>query len=171
MEYKAVTYDTSGQTVDGFKSGRCDVLTSDASQLYGLKLKLEDPDSAFVLPEIISKEPLGPVVRQGDDQWFNLVRWTMYVTLEAEELGVSSSNIEEMLKSENPSIKRLMGTSGTAGENLGVKGDWVYQIIKQVGNYGEMFDRNVGKDSPLNIDRGLNKLWNQGGLMYSMPIR
>jgi len=171
MEYKAVTYDTSGQTVDGFKSGRCDVLTSDASQLYGLKLKLEDPNSAFVLPEIISKEPLGPVVRQGDDEWFNIVRWTMYATLEAEELGVSSANVEAMLKSENPSIKRLMGTSGTAGENLSLKNDWVYQIVKQVGNYGEMFDKNVGKDSPLNIDRGLNKLWNKGGLMYSMPIR
>jgi len=171
MEYKAVTYDTSGQTVDGFKSGRCDVLTSDASQLYGLKLKLEDPDSAFVLPEIISKEPLGPVVRQGDDEWFNIVRWTMYATLEAEELGVSSANVEAMLKSENPSIKRLMGTSGTAGENLGLKNDWVYQIVKQVGNYGEMFDKNVGKDSPLNIDRGINNLWNKGGLMYSMPIR
>lgn len=171
MEYKAVTYDTSGQTVDGFKSGRCDVLTSDASQLYGLKLKLEDPDSAIVLPEIISKEPLGPAVRQGDDDWFNIVRWTMYATLEAEELGVSSANVEAMLKSENPSIKRLIGSSGTAGENLGIKNDWVYQIVKQVGNYGEMFDRNVGKDSPLNIDRGINKLWNQGGLMYSMPIR
>jgi general L-amino acid transport system substrate-binding protein len=171
MDYKAVTYDTSGQTVDGFKSGRCDVLTSDASQLYGLKLKLEDPDSAKVLPEIISKEPLGPVVRQGDDEWFNIVRWTMYATLEAEELGVSSANVEAMLKSENPSIKRLIGTSGTAGENLGLKNDWVYQIVKQVGNYGEVFDRNVGKDSPLNIDRGINKLWNKGGLMYSMPIR
>ncbi|MFT6927535.1 MAG: general L-amino acid transport system substrate-binding protein [Psychromonas sp.] len=171
MDYKAVTYDTSGQTVDGFKSGRCDVLTSDASQLYGLKLKLEDPDSAKVLPEIISKEPLGPVVRQGDDEWFNIVRWTMYATLEAEELGVSSANVEAMLKSENPSIKRLIGTSGTAGENLGLKNDWVYQIVKQVGNYGEMFDKNVGKDSPLNIDRGINKLWNKGGLMYSMPIR
>ncbi|ABM04528.1 amino acid ABC transporter substrate-binding protein, PAAT family [Psychromonas ingrahamii 37] len=171
MEYRAVTYDTSGQTVNGFKSGRCDVITSDASQLYGLKLKLDDPDSAIVLPEIISKEPLGPVVRQGDDEWFNIVRWTMFATLEAEELGVSSANVDAMLKSENPSIMRLLGKSGTAGENLGLKGDWVYQIVKQVGNYGEMFDKNVGKDSPLNIDRGLNKLWNQGGLMYSMPIR
>lgn len=171
MQYKTVTYDTSGQTVDGFKSGRCDVLTSDASQLYGLKIKLDDPNSAVVLPEIISKEPLGPVVRQGDDGWFNIVRWTMYAILEAEELGVSSANAQAMLKSDNPSIKRLLGTSGTAGENLGIKNDWAYQIVKQVGNYGEMFDKNVGKDSPLNIDRGINKLWNQGGLMYSMPIR
>jgi general L-amino acid transport system substrate-binding protein len=171
MEYRAVTYDTSGQTVNGFKSGRCDVITSDASQLYGLKLKLDDPDSAIVLPEIISKEPLGPVVRQGDDEWLNIIRWTMFAILEAEELGVSSANVDAMLKSENPSIMRLLGTSGTAGENLGLKGDWVYQIVKHVGNYGESFDRNVGKDSPLNIDRGLNRLWNQGGLMYSMPVR
>jgi general L-amino acid transport system substrate-binding protein len=171
MDYKAVTFDTSGQTIDAFKKGRCDAVTSDASQLYGLRIKLDDPSSAVVLPEIISKEPLGPVVRQGDDEWFNVVRWTMYATIQAEELGVSSSNVDAMLKSENPSIKRLLGTSGKAGENLGLKSDWAYQIVKQVGNYAEMFDRNVGKDSPLNIDRGINKLWNQGGLMYPMPIR
>ena len=171
MEYRAVTYDTSAQTVDGFKNGRCDVITSDASQLYGLKLKLEDPNSAFVLPEIISKEPLGPVVRQNDDEWLNIVRWTMFAILEAEELGVSSANADAMLKSDSPGIKRLLGTSGNAGKDLGLNNDWVYQIVKQVGNYGEMFDKNVGKDSPLNIDRGLNRLWNQGGLMYSMPVR
>ncbi|MEJ6078132.1 amino acid ABC transporter substrate-binding protein [Vibrio sp. 1-Bac 57] len=171
MEYKAVTYDTSGQTIDGFKKGRCDAVTSDASQLYGLKLKMDDPNTVMVLPEIISKEPLGPVVRQGDDNWFNVVRWSLFAALEAEELGVTSSNAEAMMKSENPSIKRLLGTTGNAGENLGLKSDWAYQIVKQVGNYSEMFDKNVGKDSPLNIDRGLNKLWNQGGLMYAMPIR
>ena len=171
MEYKAVTYDTSGQTIDGFKKGRCDAVTSDASQLYGLKLKMSNPNSVIVLPEIISKEPLGPVVRQGDDNWFNVVRWTMFALLEAEELGISSSNADKMLKSENPSIKRLLGTSGKAGENLGLKSDWAYQIIKNVGNYGESFDKHVGKDSPLNINRGLNNLWNKGGLMYSMPVR
>jgi len=171
MAYKAVTYDTSGQTIDGFKKGRCDAVTSDASQLYGLKLKMDDPTSVIVLPEIISKEPLGPVVQQGDDKWFNIVRWTMFATLEAEELGVSSSNVDQMMKSENPSIKRLLGTSGKAGENLGLKSDWVYQIVKNVGNYGESFDEHVGKNSPLNINRGLNNLWNNGGLMYSMPIR
>ena len=171
MEYKAVTYDTSGQTIDGFKKGRCDAVTSDASQLYGLKLKMDDPKSVTVLPNIISKEPLGPVVRQGDDKWFNVVRWSLFASLEAEELGVSSSNVDAMMKSDNPGIKRLLGTSGKAGENLGLKADWAYQIVKQVGNYSEMFDKNVGKDSPLNIDRGLNKLWNQGGLMYSMPVR
>jgi general L-amino acid transport system substrate-binding protein len=171
MEYKAVTFDTSGQTIDAFKKGRCDAVTSDASQLYGLRQKMDDPNSAIVLPEIISKEPLGPVVRQGDDEWFNIVRWTMFATIEAEELGVSSSNAEAMLKSENPSIKRLLGTSGKAGENLGLKADWAYQIVKQVGNYQESFDNHVGKDSPLGIDRGINALWNKGGLMYPMPIR
>jgi len=171
MEYKAVTYDTSGQTIDGFKKGRCDAVTSDASQLYGLKLKMDDPTSVSVLPEIISKEPLGPVVRQGDDPWFNIIRWTLFATIEAEELGVSSSNVEAMLKSDNPGIQRLLGTADKIGENLGLKTDWAYQVVKQVGNYGESFDKNVGKDSPVLIDRGINKLWNQGGLMYPMPIR
>jgi general L-amino acid transport system substrate-binding protein len=171
MEYKGVTYDTSGQTIDGFKKGRCDAVTSDASQLYGLRQKMDDPSSTIVLPEIISKEPLGPVVRQGDDAWFNIVKWTMFATLEAEELGVTQANVDAMMKSENPSIKRLLGTSGTAGENLGLKSDWAYKIVKNVGNYGESFDKHVGKDSPLDIDRGLNNLWNKGGLMYSMPIR
>ncbi|MCE0555411.1 MULTISPECIES: amino acid ABC transporter substrate-binding protein [unclassified Motilimonas] len=171
MEYKAVTYDTSGQTIDGFKKGRCDAVTSDASQLYGLRLKMDDPNSVMVLPEIISKEPLGPVVRQGDDDWFNIVRWTLFAALEAEELGITTANVDAQMKSDNPSVKRLLGTSGDAGASLGLDAKWAYTMIKQVGNYGEMFDRNVGKDSPLNIDRGLNKLWNQGGLMYPMPIR
>ncbi|WP_434339622.1 amino acid ABC transporter substrate-binding protein [Motilimonas cestriensis] len=171
MEYKAVTYDTSGQTIDGFKKGRCDAVTSDASQLYGLRLKMDNPNSVMVLPEIISKEPLGPVVRQGDDDWFNIVRWTLFAALEAEELGITTANVDAQMKSDNPSVKRLLGTSGDAGASLGLDAKWAYTMIKQVGNYGEMFDCNVGKDSPLNIDRGLNKLWNQGGLMYPMPIR
>jgi general L-amino acid transport system substrate-binding protein len=171
MEYKAVTYDTSGQTIDGFKKGRCDAVTSDKSQLYGLKLKMDDPKSVMVLPKLISKEPLGPVVRQGDDRWFNIVRWTLFATLEAEELGVTASNVDAMLKSKNPGIKRLLGASGKAGENLGLNNDWAYQIVKNVGNYGESFAKHVGKDSPLNIERGVNNLWNKGGLMYSMPVR
>lgn len=171
MEYKGVTYDTSGQTIDGFKKGRCDAVTSDKSQLSGLKQKMDDPSSAIVLPELISKEPLGPVVRQGDDKWFNIAKWTMYATLEAEELGVSQANVDQMLKSANPGVKRLLGVSGKAGENLGLKSDWAYQIVKNVGNYGESYDKHVGKDSPLNIDRGYNNLWNKGGLMYSMPVR
>lgn len=171
MTYKPITYDTSGQTIDGFKAGRCDAITSDASQLYGLKLKVKDPNSVMVLPEIISKEPLGPVVRQGDDKWFNIVKWSHIAMLNAEELGVNSSNVDAMLKSDNPGIKRLLGVSGKIGENLGLDPKWAYHIVKLVGNYGESFDRNVGKDSPLKIDRGLNKLWTDGGLQYGAPIR
>jgi len=171
MTYKPITYDTSGQTIEGFKSGRCDVVTSDASQLYGLKLKVKNPNAVMVLPEIISKEPLGPVVRQGDDKWFNIVKWSHIAMLNAEELGITQANVDSMLKSKNPNIKRLLGVSGKAGENLGLDAKWAYNIIKNVGNYGESFDKNVGKGSPLKIDRGLNKLWTNGGLQYGAPIR
>jgi general L-amino acid transport system substrate-binding protein len=171
MEYKAVTYDTSAQTIDGFKKGRCDAVTSDVSQLYSLKLKMDDPNSVAVLPEVISKEPLGPVVRQGDDKWFNIVKWTLFATLEAEELGVTKANAKAQLKSATPGVQRLLGVQGKMGENLGLKAEWAYNVISQVGNYGEIFEATVGKGSPLKIDRGLNKLWSDGGLMYSMPIR
>jgi len=171
MEYKAITYDNANQAFEGFKAGRCDALTTDASSLYGLLVQLDDANSAVVLPEIISKEPLGPVVRQGDDQWFNIVRWTLFATLEAEELGVTSSNVDTMLKSNNPNIKRLLGVSNSTGTDLGLKDDWAYQIVKQVGNYSETFEKNVGQGSSLKITRGLNALWTDGGLMYSMPIR
>ncbi|WP_372880971.1 amino acid ABC transporter substrate-binding protein [Psychromonas sp.] len=171
MDYKAVTYDTPAQTIGGFKKGRCDAITSDASQLYSLKLQMQDPSSVMVLPEIISKEPLGPVVRQGDDKWFNIVKWTLYAATEAEELGVTKANAQAQLKSANPSVQRLLGVTGKMGENLGLTTEWAYNIVSQVGNYGETFDRTVGKGSPLQIDRGLNKLWSDGGLMYSMPIR
>ena len=171
MTYKPITYDTSGQTIEGFKSGRCDVVTSDASQLYGLKLKVKDPNAVMVLPEIISKEPLGPVVRQGDDKWFNIVKWTHIAMLNAEELGITQANVDSKLKSKNPNIKRLLGVSGNAGENLGLDPKWAYNIIKNVGNYGESFAKNVGSESPLKIDRGLNKLWTDGGLQYGAPIR
>jgi len=170
MTYKPITYDTSAQTIEGFKSGRCDVVTSDASQLYGLVLKVKDPSSVKVLPEVISKEPLGPVVRQGDDRWFNIVKWSYIALVNSEELGVTQSNVDAMTKSANPNIKRLLGVSGKAGENLGLDAKWAYNIVKNVGNYGESFARNVGKDSPLKIDRGLNKLWNQGGLQYGAMI-
>lgn len=171
MSYKPITYDTSGQTIEGFKSGRCDVVSSDASQLYGLVLKVKDPSKVKVLPEIISKEPLGPVVRQGDDKWFNIVKWTHIAMLNAEELGVNSSNVDSMANTKNPNIKRLLGDAGEAGQNLGLDAKWAYNIVKNVGNYGEAFDRNVGKNSPLKIDRGLNRLWNQGGIQYGAPIR
>ena len=168
MKYRAVTYDSSDQTIKGFEAGRCDVLTSDQSQLYALRIKLAKPDSAIVLPEVISKEPLGPVVRQGDDKWFNIVKWTLFAMINAEELGVSSSNIKKMKSSKNPAIQRLITGQG---DKLGLSDDWSYNIISQVGNYGEIFDRNVGAGSPLKIERGLNQLWNKGGIMYAPPIR
>ncbi len=171
MSYEPVLYDTADQTAQGFEAGRCDILTSDQSQLYALRLQLSDPDGAMVLPEVISKEPLGPVVRQGDDVWFNIVKWTLSAQLNAEELGVSSANIDEMKASDNPSIQRLLGTSGNMGELLQLGNDWAYNIVKQVGNYGEVFDRTVGTGSPLNIERGQNALWSEGGLQYAPPVR
>lgn len=171
MTFSPVVYDTSDQTVQGFAAGRCDMLTSDQSQLYALRSKLDDPSAAVVLPEVISKEPLGPVVRQGDDQWFNVVKWTLFAQINAEELGVTSANAETMLKSENPSVQRLLGASGDAGAKLGLDAKWAYNAVSQVGNYGEMFDRNVGPDTPLQISRGLNALWSKGGLQYAPPVR
>lgn len=171
MKYTAVTYDTSDQTRAGFESGRCDVLTSDQSQLYAIRIGLKDPSAAMVLPEVISKEPLGPVVRQGDDAWFNIVRWTMSALIEAEFLGINSTNVDQAKASGSPAQKRLMGSEGDAGEKLGLSADWAYNIVKQVGNYGESFERNVGMDSPLKIARGLNAQWNKGGILYSPPVR
>ncbi|WP_136679495.1 amino acid ABC transporter substrate-binding protein [Neptunomonas sp. XY-337] len=171
MSYAPVVFDTSDQTVKGFEAGRCDVLTSDQSQLYALRIKLEKPDSAMVLPEVISKEPLGPVVRQGDDQWFNIVKWTHNALLNAEELGVTSANVDEMKKSKNPNVRRLIGLEGPKGKGLGLNDDWAYQVIKQTGNYGESFDRNVGAGSPLKVNRGINALWTDGGLQYAPPMR
>lgn len=171
MTYEPVVFDTADQTARGFEAGRCDVLTSDRSQLYALRQKLSEPDKAVVLPETISKEPLGPAVRQGDDAWFNVVRWTLYALVNAEELGVSSRNVEGHKDARNPEIRRLLGLEGIKGSGLGLGDDWAYQIIKQVGNYGEIYKRNVGADSPLGIPRGLNELWKDGGLQYAPPIR
>ncbi len=171
MKFTPVVFDTSDQTVKGFESGRCDVLTSDQSQLYALKIKLAKPDAAQVLPEVISKEPLGPAVRQGDEQWSTLVKWTLFAMVSAEELGVTSKNVDEMKASKNPDVRRLLGLEEPSGKVLGIQPDWGYQIVKQVGNYGEVFERTVGKGSALGIDRGVNALWNQGGFMYAPPIR
>jgi general L-amino acid transport system substrate-binding protein len=171
MKFSPVVYDTADQTIQGFAAGRCDILTSDQSQLYALRSKLDNPDTATVLPEVISKEPLGPVVRQGDDQWFNIVKWTLFAQINAEEMGLTSANIDEALKSENPSVQRLVGTSGDAGAKLGLGANWAFDAVKQVGNYGEMFDRNVGPKTPLQISRGLNALWSKGGLQYAPPVR
>ncbi|WP_240478254.1 transporter substrate-binding domain-containing protein [Photobacterium aquae] len=171
MKYTPVVFDTAAQTVKGFEAGRCDVLTTDQSGLYALRLNLQDPSSAVILPDIISKEPLGPAVRQGDDQWFNIVKWTLFAMLNAEELGVSSHNVDDMKKSNDPNIRRLIGVDGPKGKGLGLNDDWSYQIIKQVGNYGESFERTIGMSSPLQIKRGLNALWNDGGLQYAPPMR
>lgn len=142
MDFNPIVFDTSEQTVQGFSAGRCDVLTSDRSQLAGLRSKMADPSSAEILPNIISKEPLGPAVRQGDDQWFNIVKWVLFAQINAEELGVTQDNLEKMKKSDNPSIQRLLGTSGNMGEKLGLPADFAYKVIKEVGNYGEMYNRN-----------------------------
>ena len=171
MKYEIVSFTTSDETIKAYDSGRCDVFTTDVSQLHSTKLKLAKPGDHVILPEIISKEPLGPVVRHGDDQWFDLVKWVIYAMINAEELGVHSKNVDEMLKSPNPEVKRLLGVEGKFGEALGLTNDWVVRIVKRVGNYGEIFDRNVGAGSRLGIDRGLNKLWSKGGVQYAPPIR
>lgn len=171
MEYKPVTFSTGEQTLKAFNAGRCDVLTSDTSQLAGLRTKLPDPSAAKVLPEVISKEPLGPSVREGDQQWSDIVQWTLWTLIRAEELGISSENVDEMMESDNPKVQRLLGVSGNMGQALGLPDDFGYQIVKQVGNYGEIFRRNVGSESPLGLERGLNALWTEGGLMYAPPLR
>ena len=171
MKYEVVAFATADETIKAYESGRCDVFTSDVSQLYAERLKLTVPDDHVVLPEIISKEPLGPVVRHGDDQWFDIVKWTLFAMINAEELNVTQKNVGEMTKSNKPEIARLLGTDGNLGEQLGLTKDWLVRIVKAVGNYGESFDRNVGAGSKLRISRGLNKLWNQGGIQYAPPIR
>lgn len=171
MRYKAVTFDTADQTRAGFENDRCDVLTSDQSTLYALRIGLKNPSAAVILPEIISKEPLGPVVRQGDDAWFNIVRWSLMAIIEGEYLDINSSNVSAVKESGSPAQKRLMGSEGDAGEKLGLSADWSYNIIKQVGNYSEIFERNVGLGSPLKISRGINAQWNNGGILYSAPVR
>lgn len=171
MKYKAVTFDTADQTRAGFESGRCDMLTSDQSTLYALRIGLKNPANAIVLPEVISKEPLGPVVRQGDDAWFNVVRWSLMAMIEAEFLNVNADNADKLKKDGTPQQKRLLGSEGDSGEKLGVSASWAYDIVSQVGNYSDIFERNVGLSSPLKISRGLNAQWNKGGILYSAPIR
>jgi general L-amino acid transport system substrate-binding protein len=171
MKFEAVVFATDEETVKAYDTGRCDAYTTDASGLYAERLKLASPDDNVVLPEIISKEPLGPAVRKDDVQWFEIVQWTHYATLTAEELGVTQANVDQMLKSDNPSVRRLLGVEGDFGKSLGLTNDWAYRIVKAVGNYGESFERNVGMGSPIKIKRGLNALWTQGGLQYAPPIR
>jgi general L-amino acid transport system substrate-binding protein len=171
MMLKVVTLGTAEESLNAYNAGKCDVLTSDVSQLYAERLKLTAPDSHIILPEVISKEPLGPAVRQGDDQWFNLIKWTLYSLINAEELGVKSTSVDDAMKSLNPNIRRLVGTEGEFGPQLGIARDWAARAVRAVGNYGEVYERNVGNRSSLSIPRGLNALWTQGGIQYAPPIR
>jgi len=172
MKYTPITFDNSDETAKAFDAGRCDALTSDQSQLYALRIKLKNPGSAVVLPEVISKEPLGPVTAQGDDDWYKVVRWSLMAMLNAEEMGVSSANVDkQMSQSKDPNVRRLLGLEGIKGKGLGLSDNWAANIVKQVGNYSESFERNVGMSSPLKIARGQNALWNAGGLQYAPPIR
>ncbi|NQY24609.1 MAG: amino acid ABC transporter substrate-binding protein [Campylobacteraceae bacterium] len=171
MKYKSVLYDTDAQVIAGFKAGRCDVITTDQSGLYS-KLTVLDKSKFKVLPNIISKEPLGPVVRQGDDRWFNIVKWSLNVMITAEELGITSKNAASLAKtSKNPEIQRILGVNSNLGKMLGLDPKWAYNIITQVGNYGESFEKHLGVNTPLGIKRGVNALWNDGGILYSPPFR
>jgi general L-amino acid transport system substrate-binding protein len=171
LKYEVVAFASSDETFKAYDTGRCDAFTTDASGLYAERLRASAPDDHIVLPEIISKEPLGPGVRQGDPQWADIVRWTHAVLVNAEELGVTKANVDEMLKSPNPEIKRILGAEGAFGESIGLTKDWGYRIVKHVGNYGEVFDRNVGEGSRLKIKRGLNALWSAGGIQFAPPVR
>jgi len=171
MKYEVIAFGTNDEAVKAYESGRCDVFTTDVSGLYADRLKLANAADHVVLPEVISKEPLGPMVRHGDDQWADVVKWTLFAMVTAEELGITQKNLDEMAKSDKPELKRVFGTDGNLGEQLGLTKDWVSRIVKAVGNYGESFDRNVGAGSKLGIARGLNNLWNKGGIQYAPPIR
>ena len=172
MTFKPVIFEDPDQSRAAFFNGRCDAYSGDQARLYATRAaNAPNPDDYIVLPEIISKEPLGPVVRHGDNQFADVVRWALYAMIEAEEYGITSKNVDEMLKSDNPSIKRILGVTPGMGKALGVDEKWVYNIVKQVGNYGESFERNVGMGSPLKVERGQNALWTKGGLQYAPPIR
>ena len=171
MTYQVVAFEQEQEVLKAYEDGRCDVYTTDQSGIYAQRLKLAMPDDHVVLPEIISKEPLGPLVRQGDDAWFNVVKWTYYALINAEELGITSKNADEMKNSANPEVGRFMGKEGDFGVGIGLTNDWAYQIVKHVGNYGEIFERNLGEGSQLKIARGKNALWSKGGLQYAPPIR
>jgi general L-amino acid transport system substrate-binding protein len=172
MDFELITFEKNDQASAALEAGRADAVTSDQSQLYALRTKFQEPGNFIMLPEVISKEPLGPVVRQGDDQWLDIVAWSLMAMVNAEEYDVTSANVDEMkASSTNPNVKRMLGVEGEVAEGFGLDKDWAYNIIKQVGNYGESFDRNLGASSPLNISRGYNALWNEGGLQYGLPIR
>ena len=172
LAYRPVTFEKSDEVVAAYDAGRCDVYTTDMSGLYAQRIKLRDPGAHMILPEVISKEPLGPVVRQGDDEWFNIVRWSLFAMINAEELGVTMANVGSLAKTAKaPKVRRLLGAEGAMGKALGLAPDWAARIIGQVGNYGEVYTRNLGPATTLNIARGVNRLWTQGGLIYAPPLR
>jgi general L-amino acid transport system substrate-binding protein len=172
LEFKPVVIEDLKEIEAAFFAGRCDVYTTDASGLASTRaVKTSNASDYVILPEIISKEPLAPAVRHGDDEFFDIVKWTVHALIEAEESGVTQANVDQMLKSDNPNVKRLLGATAGMGKNLGLDEQWAYRIVKQVGNYGEVFERNVGANTPLKLQRGLNALWTKGGLMYSPPFR
>ncbi|MDP3077780.1 amino acid ABC transporter substrate-binding protein [Bradyrhizobium sp.] len=171
MKYTEMKFGKLEEVIKAYDSGQCDTFTADISQLYALRLNLGKPGDHVILPDVISKEPLAPVVRQRDDDWMMIVKWTLYAMINAEELGITSKNIDEALKSKKPDVMRLVGTEGAYGEELGLPRDWAARIIRHVGNYGEIYERNVGEGSKLKIPRGLNQLWSAGGIQYAPPIR
>lgn len=172
MAYTPVTFERTDETVAAYDAGRCDVYSTDQSGLYSQRIKLKDPSAHMILPEVISKEPLGPVVRQGDDEWFNIAKWTLFAMINAEEMGITQANVRQRAASEkDPAARRFLGLEGEMGEKLGLSADWAVRIIAAVGNYGESFDRNLGPNTPMNINRGLNRLWSDGGLIYAPPLR
>ncbi len=172
ISYEPVPIETNDEGRTNYLAGRCDVYTTDASGLAATRSTFDDPSAHVVLPEIISKEPLGPAVRQGDDGWGDIVRWVLNATISAEELGVTQENADSIGESsDNPEVKRLLGTEGDLGAMLGLETDWAVKAIKAAGNYGEIFDRNIGPSTPIALERGLNALWSEGGLIYSPPFR
>jgi general L-amino acid transport system substrate-binding protein len=171
MKYTEKRFRTVDEVFNAYAGGQCDTLTSDVSQLYALRMKLPKPGDNVILADVISKEPLAPVVRQKDDEWLLIVKWTLFAMINAEELGVTSKNIDEALKSKKPEVMRLVGNDGDYGADIGLPRDWAVRIIRRVGNYGEVYERNIGTGSRLGIPRGLNALWTQGGILYAPPIR
>jgi general L-amino acid transport system substrate-binding protein len=166
-----VRRETAAATLAAYQNGECNVLTSDESGLYALRLQLPRPADHAILPDVISKEPLGPAVRQDDIQWFNIVRWVNFAMIDAEELGIGTASVDEAKKSGKPDVARLVGRDGEFGKQLGLTNEWAANVLRATGNYGEVFERNVGLHSKLGIPRGLNELWNNGGIQYAPPIR
>jgi len=171
LAFTPVVINSPDEAMRSYEGGRCDAFTTDKSGLATVRATMPNPDDHVILPEDFSKEPLGPMVRQGDDEWFMVVRWALNAMIEAEEYGITSKNVDEMTKSDNPNVQRILGVTGEMGKGLSLDNKWAYNIIKQVGNYGESFDRNIGASSPMKLERGLNALWKDGGLMYGWPIR